>query len=165
MLAIAATVLVLEIHDPAHDKGGPARALLEQWPSCVGYLASFACVAVIWLNHRQAFARSGRWTADCRGPTCCSCSPRPRRPFRPASSPLGRLRRSSAPLGRPVRWQSALADASARARVPARRYAPVLVSMMMPPLHQPPAGPSSITRDHPRDHPRGPSRRRTVPGP
>ncbi|MFF8881278.1 TMEM175 family protein [Streptomyces flaveolus] len=67
VFAIAATVLVLEIHDPAHDKGGPARALLEQWPSCVGYLASFACVAVIWLNHRQAFARSGRWIADCRG--------------------------------------------------------------------------------------------------
>ncbi|MEU1367702.1 TMEM175 family protein [Streptomyces sp. NPDC005803] len=57
VFAVAATILVLEIQDPAHHKGGLARALLEQWPSYVGYLASFAYVAVIWLNHHQAFAR------------------------------------------------------------------------------------------------------------
>jgi uncharacterized membrane protein len=28
-----------------------------QWPSYLGYLASFSYVAVIWLNHHQAFVR------------------------------------------------------------------------------------------------------------
>lgn len=57
VFAIAVTILVLEIHDPVHADGGLAHALLAQWPAYLGYLASFAYVAVIWLNHHQAFAR------------------------------------------------------------------------------------------------------------
>lgn len=57
VFAIAVTILVLEIHDPAHGRGGLAHALLAQWPAYLGYLASFGYVAVIWLNHHQAFAR------------------------------------------------------------------------------------------------------------
>ena len=57
VFAIAVTILVLEIKDPAHRPGGLARALGAQWPAYLGYAASFGYVAVIWLNHHQAFAR------------------------------------------------------------------------------------------------------------
>jgi uncharacterized membrane protein len=57
VFAIAVTILVLGIATPEHGPGGLGRALLHQWPAYVGYLASFAYVAVIWLNHHQAFVR------------------------------------------------------------------------------------------------------------
>ena len=57
VFAIAVTVLVLEIGDPVHRQGRLGHALMEQWPAYLGYLASFGYVAVIWLNHHQAFAR------------------------------------------------------------------------------------------------------------
>ena len=60
VFAIAVTILVLEIHDPAHADGGLTCALLAQWPSYLGYVASFGYIAVIWLNHHQAFARIRR---------------------------------------------------------------------------------------------------------
>ncbi|WP_016905264.1 TMEM175 family protein [Streptomyces xiaopingdaonensis] len=55
VFAIAVTLLVLDLRDPRHRRGG--EALLEQWPAYLGYLASFGFVAVIWLNHHQAFVR------------------------------------------------------------------------------------------------------------
>jgi uncharacterized membrane protein len=57
VLAIAITILVLELRPPEHQPGGLWRALLDQWPAYLGYLASFAYIGVIWLNHHQAFAR------------------------------------------------------------------------------------------------------------
>ncbi|MBF9066455.1 TMEM175 family protein [Streptacidiphilus fuscans] len=57
VFAIAVTILVLGLANPAHRPGGLGRALLLQWPSYLGYLASFSYVAVIWLNHHQAFVR------------------------------------------------------------------------------------------------------------
>ncbi|MCG8970294.1 TMEM175 family protein [Streptomyces sp. CL12-4] len=57
VFAIAVTLLVLNLTIPAHRSGGLAHALLQQWPAYLGYLASFAYVAVIWLNHHQAFLR------------------------------------------------------------------------------------------------------------
>jgi uncharacterized membrane protein len=57
VFAIAVTILVLEFHDPVHSPGGLARSLLQQWPVYLGYVASFGYIAVIWLNHHQAFAR------------------------------------------------------------------------------------------------------------
>ncbi|MER6398395.1 TMEM175 family protein [Kitasatospora sp. NPDC001603] len=57
VLAIAVTILVLGLTDPPHEPGGLGRALLRQWPVYLGYLASFSYVAVIWLNHHQAFVR------------------------------------------------------------------------------------------------------------
>ena len=57
VFAIAVTILVLGIATPPHSPGGLGRALLRQWPAYVGYAASFGYVAVIWLNHRQAFVR------------------------------------------------------------------------------------------------------------
>ncbi|HEX4226591.1 MAG TPA: TMEM175 family protein [Pseudonocardiaceae bacterium] len=57
VFAIAVTILVLEIHDPVHASGGLTHGLLKQWPAYLGYVASFSYIAVIWLNHHQAFAR------------------------------------------------------------------------------------------------------------
>jgi uncharacterized membrane protein len=60
VFAIAVTILVLEIVTPGHRPGHLGHALLEQWPSYLGYLASFSYIAVIWLNHHQAFVRIRR---------------------------------------------------------------------------------------------------------
>ena len=57
VFAIAVTILVLGIATPPHSPGGLGSALLRQWPAYIGYVASFGYVAVIWLNHRQAFVR------------------------------------------------------------------------------------------------------------
>jgi uncharacterized membrane protein len=57
VFAIAVTLLVLGLTDPPHRPGRLAHALLEQWPAYLGYAASFLYIAVIWLNHHQAFAR------------------------------------------------------------------------------------------------------------
>ncbi|MGN5381350.1 TMEM175 family protein [Streptomyces lasalocidi] len=57
VFAIAVTLLVLNLADPPHKPGGLGPALLAQWPAYLGYLASFGYVAVIWLNHHQAFVR------------------------------------------------------------------------------------------------------------
>ncbi|MEU6369311.1 TMEM175 family protein [Streptomyces sp. NPDC046931] len=60
VFAIAVTLLVLGLSDPPHQPGGLAGALAEQWPAYLGYFASFSYVAVIWLNHHQAFVRIAR---------------------------------------------------------------------------------------------------------
>jgi uncharacterized membrane protein len=57
VFAIAVTILVLGLAAPAHPPGRLAHALASQWPAYVGYCASFSYVAVIWLNHHQAFVR------------------------------------------------------------------------------------------------------------
>jgi uncharacterized membrane protein len=57
IFAIAVTILVLGLTAPAHRPGRLAHALESQWPAYVGYFASFSYVAVIWLNHHQAFVR------------------------------------------------------------------------------------------------------------
>lgn len=57
VLAIAATILVLGLVAPPHRPGGLGRALMQHWPAYLGYVASFSYIAVIWLNHHQAFVR------------------------------------------------------------------------------------------------------------
>ncbi|MFF0223688.1 TMEM175 family protein [Streptomyces sp. NPDC004629] len=57
VFAIAATILVLGLASPPHRPGGLGHALLRQWPAYLGYVASFSYIAVIWLNHHQAFVR------------------------------------------------------------------------------------------------------------
>ncbi|ODR10643.1 hypothetical protein BHQ15_04365 [Mycolicibacillus koreensis] len=56
VFAIVVTLLVLDLKEPAHAEGELLRGLIAQWPAYLGYLASFLYVAVIWLNHHQAFA-------------------------------------------------------------------------------------------------------------
>ena len=57
VLAVAITILALEMGTPAHHHDALFPALLHQWPVYLGYLISFAYIGVIWLNHHQAFTR------------------------------------------------------------------------------------------------------------
>lgn len=57
VMAIAITLLVLDLRPPAHAPGELAAGLLRQWPAYLGYVTSFLYIAVIWLNHHQTFAR------------------------------------------------------------------------------------------------------------
>ena len=61
VLAIAITLLVIEIHPPELDQGERlADALWAQWPSYAAYLVSFLTIGVIWLNHHRVFAQVAR---------------------------------------------------------------------------------------------------------
>jgi uncharacterized membrane protein len=61
VLAIAITLLVIEIHPPElHDGETLAHALWQQWPSYVGFLVSFLTIGVIWLNHHRIFQQVAR---------------------------------------------------------------------------------------------------------
>jgi uncharacterized membrane protein len=55
VLAIAITLLVLEIRVPHDGPLGPA--LVQLWPSYVAYAISFLVVGAIWLNHHLMFAK------------------------------------------------------------------------------------------------------------
>jgi len=55
VFAIVVTLLVLDLKEPAHSPGQLLAALARQWPAYLAYFASFAYVAVIWLNHHQTF--------------------------------------------------------------------------------------------------------------
>lgn len=56
VLAIVITLLVLDLKPP-EERGQILEGLAEQWPVYVAYLASFAYVGVIWVNHHQLFSR------------------------------------------------------------------------------------------------------------
>jgi uncharacterized membrane protein len=61
VLAIAITLLVIEIHPPELAEGQTlANALWHQWPSYVAYLVSFLTIGVIWLNHHRVFTQVAR---------------------------------------------------------------------------------------------------------
>lgn len=60
VLAIALTLLALDLRVPASQPGGFGHDLLEQWPSYIAYLASFVYVGVIWANHHALFTRIER---------------------------------------------------------------------------------------------------------
>jgi uncharacterized membrane protein len=55
VFAIVVTLLVLDLKEPEHGPGELLDGLARQWPAYLGYFASFLFVAVIWLNHHQAF--------------------------------------------------------------------------------------------------------------
>lgn len=57
VLAIAITLLVLELRVPEGEPGELAGGLLSQWPSYVAYLASFVYVGVIWVSHHALYVR------------------------------------------------------------------------------------------------------------
>jgi uncharacterized membrane protein len=48
VFAIAATLLVLEIHLPGDDVG---EGLLDLWPSYFAYGLSFLTIGIMWVNH------------------------------------------------------------------------------------------------------------------
>ncbi len=51
VFAIAATLLVLDLVIPAVTSKDVGHQLLDQWPSYVAYLVSFATIGNAWLNH------------------------------------------------------------------------------------------------------------------
>lgn len=57
VLAIALTLLVLNLSIPASQQSHLASAVFKLWPAYVSFLASFAIIAVTWLNHHAAFRR------------------------------------------------------------------------------------------------------------
>src|SRR5690348_7122540 len=59
VIAIAITLLVLEIHVPqVEDQSGDTSlitALLNQWPSYLGYVLTFLIVGILWTNLHNQF--------------------------------------------------------------------------------------------------------------
>jgi len=51
VFAIAITLLVLDLEVPGDTGEGLLRGLLEQWPSYLAYVVSFATVGAVWLGH------------------------------------------------------------------------------------------------------------------
>jgi uncharacterized membrane protein len=60
VLAIAATLLVLEISVSTNLTGSLGAALLDLWPSYLAYVTSFLTIGIIWINHHAAFDLVGR---------------------------------------------------------------------------------------------------------
>jgi uncharacterized membrane protein len=58
VIAIAATLLVLEIAQPeVHGDDNLFDAIVHQWPSYVAYLVSFTVIGLIWIAHHSMFER------------------------------------------------------------------------------------------------------------
>jgi uncharacterized membrane protein len=60
VLAIALTLLALDLRVPISRPGSFGHDLLQEWPSYIAYLASFVYVGVIWVNHHALFTRIDR---------------------------------------------------------------------------------------------------------
>lgn len=61
VFAIAITLLVLDLKIPHGVDGARLHSsLLEQWPSFVAFLTSFAILLVIWMNHHNLFGHIAR---------------------------------------------------------------------------------------------------------
>jgi len=59
VLAIAVTLLVLDLHAPS-TRGAFADDLLHQAPTYLAYLASFITIGIVWVNHHVLFTRVRR---------------------------------------------------------------------------------------------------------
>ena len=55
IVAIAATIMVLELHTPITDDW---QGLREEWPTFLAYLISFSVIYVVWYNHHNLFAKA-----------------------------------------------------------------------------------------------------------
>jgi len=51
VFAIAITLLILEIAVPAGSEDHLLQALVDQWPSYLAYLVSFATIGAVWFAH------------------------------------------------------------------------------------------------------------------
>jgi uncharacterized membrane protein len=60
VIAIAITLLILEIKVPEGAGDDLPHQLAEQWPSYLSYVVSFFVIGVIWLNHHALLAHLGR---------------------------------------------------------------------------------------------------------
>jgi uncharacterized membrane protein len=57
VIAIAITVLVLDIKVPNSREGQLAHDLWQRWPSYVAYVLSFAVIGIMWVSHHSMFER------------------------------------------------------------------------------------------------------------
>jgi uncharacterized membrane protein len=56
VIAIAITLLVIEIHVPEVEAGHSLwDALVDLWPNYLGYVTSFAIIGIMWINHHNLF--------------------------------------------------------------------------------------------------------------
>jgi uncharacterized membrane protein len=57
VLAIAVTLLILDLRVPARDAldGSLASALADRWPAYAAYVTSFLIIGIIWVNHHGVF--------------------------------------------------------------------------------------------------------------
>jgi uncharacterized membrane protein len=55
VLAIAITLLILEVGVPEAGPGGLASELAHQWPSYAAYGLTFLIIGIMWVNHHEMF--------------------------------------------------------------------------------------------------------------
>jgi uncharacterized membrane protein len=55
VLAVAITLLVLDLHVSVQDTDGLWRQVHDEWPSFAAYLISFFVIGTIWVNHHALF--------------------------------------------------------------------------------------------------------------
>ncbi|MGZ4757952.1 MAG: TMEM175 family protein, partial [Acidimicrobiales bacterium] len=55
VLAIAITLLILQVGVPDADPGGLGSALAHQWPSYAAYALTFLVIGIMWVNHHELF--------------------------------------------------------------------------------------------------------------
>lgn len=65
VMAIAITLLVIELHPPHLHRGSPDaaywRALLPMLPELVNFVISFLVIGSFWAGHHRAFGLGERW--------------------------------------------------------------------------------------------------------
>src|SRR5438445_13012740 len=54
VIAVAITLLILDVHVP-NVKTGLLLALLNQWPTYLGYVTSFLVITIFWANRHNVF--------------------------------------------------------------------------------------------------------------
>jgi uncharacterized membrane protein len=57
VLAVAITLLVLDLRVPEPGTGALGHQLAHEWPSYAAYAISFLTIGIIWINHHAAVAR------------------------------------------------------------------------------------------------------------
>jgi uncharacterized membrane protein len=62
VIAIAITLLILEVKVPPTAGDKLAAAVVHAWPSYAGYVVSFLTIGVIWVNHHHMFKLIERTT-------------------------------------------------------------------------------------------------------
>jgi uncharacterized membrane protein len=60
VLAVAITLLVLDLHVDSDSAQSLVAQLVHEWPSFVGYALSFLVLGIIWVNHHALLAFTER---------------------------------------------------------------------------------------------------------
>lgn len=60
VLAVAITLLVLDLKVPRVVHASLWHTLVEQWPSYAAYVTSFLAIGIMWINHHSVFRQIAR---------------------------------------------------------------------------------------------------------